>query len=455
MKTSHIFLVLLTVSVTGKVFGQEETSAKLTFREAVKIGLENNVNLNQQKNLLVTSRVAKTSGLLQLGPTVSINGNVGRRDGNSFNQQEGAVINGVLDFTSASLNANLPIFNGLSGISNFRQANSLYEAQLSMVNRTSQDVISNVSAQYLTCLLDQELVKINQKNLETQQKQFDQIKEQVNAGSRAEVDLLNQEYQVKNAELLVLRSKFTLRNDKATLAQIIQLDPSVASFELEEPSWQLTDLTGLSLDELYTIAEQRRSDLEQARQSEKAAQFGYHAVKGGYFPSLNAFASYGSTYNYIHPSEVIPNPGNRTFDQQFFSDNTVLTYGVTFFIPIHNAFQNRTNTVRNRMQYENARIQAKGLETTVKNDVLRAYQNLQDAQANAGAAEAQLKAAEIAYNLERERYELGISDIVALTQVNQAYTRAQGDHASARYTLMFQHLLINYAVGTLKFEDIP
>lgn len=448
-------MVLLTVSVTGKVFGQEETSAKLTFREAVKIGLENNVNLNQQKNLLVTSRVAKTSGLLQLGPTVSINGNVGRRDGNSFNQQEGAVINGVLDFTSASLNANLPIFNGLSGISNFRQANSLYEAQLSMVNRTSQDVISNVSAQYLTCLLDQELVKINQKNLETQQKQFDQIKEQVNAGSRAEVDLLNQEYQVKNAELLVLRSKFTLRNDKATLAQIIQLDPSVASFELEEPSWQLTDLTGLSLDELYTIAEQRRSDLEQARQSEKAAQFGYHAVKGGYFPSLNAFASYGSTYNYIHPSEVIPNPGNRTFDQQFFSDNTVLTYGVTFFIPIHNAFQNRTNTVRNRMQYENARIQAKGLETTVKNDVLRAYQNLQDAQANAGAAEAQLKAAEIAYNLERERYELGISDIVALTQVNQAYTRAQGDHASARYTLMFQHLLINYAVGTLKFEDIP
>src|SRR5690606_10584789 len=117
--------------------------------------------------------------------------------------------------------------------------------------------------------------------------------------------------QVKNAELLLLRARFTLRNDKATLAQIIQLDPSVASFELVEPSWQLTDLTGLSLDELYTIAEQRRSDLEQARQNEKAAQFGYQAAKGGYFPSVNAFASYRSAYNYIHPIPGVGATPNR------------------------------------------------------------------------------------------------------------------------------------------------
>lgn len=453
MRTLVIFIVL-PACFAGNLFGQDNIVTSLTIKEAVKIGLEKNVTLNQQKNLLTASRVTKTSGLLQLGPSVNVNGNVGQRDGNSFNQQEGRVINGVLDFTSASLNASMPLFNGLSGISYYRQSNSLYEAQLNTVNRTSQDVIRDVSSQYLVCLLDQQLVSINEKNLETQQQQYEQIKEHVSAGSRAEVDLLNQEYQVKNAELLVLRARNTLRNDKATLSQIIQLDPMV-TFTLEEPSWQMTDLGELTIDELYNIASERRNDLEGARQNEKVAQFGYHAVKGGYFPSVNAFASYGSAYNYIHPSDVIPDPQNRTFDQQFFSDNTVLTYGVSFNIPIHNAFQNRSTTVRNRMLYENSKIQTKGLETRVKSEVLLAYQNLQDAQASFEVAEAQVKAAETAYKLEKERYDLGISDIVTLMQVTQLYTRAQGDYVSARYTLMFQNLLINYAVGTLRFEDIP
>jgi outer membrane protein len=87
--------------------------------------------------------------------------------------------------------------------------------------------------------------------------------------------------------------------------------------------------------------------------------------------------------------------------------------------------------------------------------VLLAYQNFNDALTAYEAAEAQLQAAEVAQSLEQERYTLGISDIVALTQAVQAYTRAQGDFESAKYTLMFQKLLINYATGTLKYEDIP
>ncbi|MBA4054912.1 MAG: hypothetical protein C0490_09385, partial [Marivirga sp.] len=44
--------------------------AKLSFKEAVKIGLQNNVVLNQQKNKLAYTQVNKTSTLLQFGPSV-------------------------------------------------------------------------------------------------------------------------------------------------------------------------------------------------------------------------------------------------------------------------------------------------------------------------------------------------------------------------------------------------
>lgn len=447
MKKHLILCVAIVATCLGIVRGQTNI---LTFKEAVKIGLDKNLNLNQQENLLVASQVDRTAGLLAFGPTVSINGNTGRNDGNSFNQQEGRVINGVLDFTSASIDASMPIFRGLSVMNGFKRSTSLYEAQLQNVNRTQQDVIRNVTELYLACLLDERLVIINEKNLESQQQQFEQIKAQVEAGARAEVDLKNQEYQVRNANLLLLRARATLRKDKAALAQVLQLDPAI-QFDLKEPEWTVSGLEDMSLDELYAVGAEKRSDLKQAQFTEKAARFGYQALKGSYFPSVTLFASYGSAYNYVHDS---PNP-QRSFEQQFTSDNTQLTYGLSFRIPIYGAFANRSNVVRNRVLYENSRLATESLSLEVKNDILVAYQNLQDAKAAYEAAEAQLEAAQVSNTLERERYLLGISDIVALTQSNQVLTRAEADMESARYTLMFQKLMINYATGTLTFEDIP
>jgi len=455
MKKRTLLLIFgIVVCAISISVAQDSAMTTLTFKEAVKIGLENNLNLNQQKNLLVSSKVQKTSGMLSFGPTVNINGNIGRNDGNSFNQQEGRVINGVLDFAGASVDASMPLFRGLNVVNTFRQSSALYDAQLHNVSRTNQDVIRDIAAQFLTCLLDQRLVLISEKNLESQQQQFDQIREQVSAGSRAEVDQKNQEYQVKNANLLLLRAQNTLRNDKAILAQTLQLDPSI-SFGVEEPNWPVGDLDELALDELYQIGAERRSDLKMVESNEKAAKFGYQATKGNYFPSVTLFASYQSQYNYVHASPSNPNPDNRTFEQQFTSDNTQLTYGVSFRVPLYNAFQTRSNAVRNRIIYENSKLATENRSLQVKSDILLAYQNLRDAESAYEAAESQLEAARISNSLERERYALGISDIVALTQANQLLTRAEADMESARYTLMFRKLMINYATGTLKFEDIP
>jgi outer membrane protein len=347
----------------------------------------------------------------------------------------------------------MPLIGGFNALNTYRQNASLHDAQLHNVKRTSQDVIRDIARQYLTCLLDQQLVLINEKNLQLQDQQLMQISEQVALGSKAEVEQKLQEYQVKNANLLLLRSRNTLRNDLATLAQTLQIDPAI-NFQVQEPGWTLATLDDLSMDNLYTIAEKKRSDLERTRQNERASEFGYRAQKGNYFPSVSLFASYGSAYNYVYRNEIFK-PDNRTFSQQFTEDNTQLTYGLSFQIPLHGAFRTRSTVVRNRMLYENAKLETENRELLVKSEVLLAYQNLKDAQATLEAANSQYEAAEVSYGLEKERYDLGISDIVALTQAAQSYTKAQGDLASARYTLLFQQLLVNYATGVLQAEDIP
>lgn len=449
MKKAVVFVVLF-FSIFQAIEAQEKVT-KLTFKNAVSIGLERNLLLNQQKNQLAYTQVNKTTSLLQLTPAIQASGSAGRFDGNSFNQQRGEVINGQIDFVNGSISANLPIFNGFNQMNLYKQSASQNEAQINYVNRTSQDVIRNVAFQYLNCLLDQQLLRIDQQNLETQKSQYEVIKQQVDLGSRAEADLYNQEFQVRNAELLIVRSANRLTNDKAILAQTLMIDPTV-SFELEEVNWDINEIAvdESTIEQISTEAIDKRSDLKQAEYNEKSARYAFQASRGRYYPNLSAFGQLSSRYNFIYGD-----PANRSFDQQFRSDNRQLYYGLSLTLPIYGGFITRAQVAQNKVVYENSKLSRMNTEVKVKSDVLIAMQNYKDAKASYLSAEAQLKSGELAYKTEKERFDLGASGIVQLTLANQQFVRAQSDFASAHITLMFQKLLLNYAIGTLREEDIP
>ncbi len=77
-------------------------------------------------------------------------------------------------------------------------------------------------------------------------------------------------------------------------------------------------------------------------------------------------------------------------------------------------------------------------EVTVKSDVIRRLQNYSDAKTSYEASRLSYEPAEMTYKMEKERYDLGISNIGTITTMNQAYIKAQGDFQNAKYSLMFQ-----------------
>ena len=61
----------------------------------------------------------------------------------------------------------------------------------------------------------------------------------------------------------------------------------------------------------------------------------------------------------------------------------------------------------------------------------------------------------MAFDLERERYNLGVTSFVDFVNANRTYVQAQTDMAQAKYRFLFQKIALDFAVGTLKVEDIP
>ena len=440
----------LVIAARAQEASPTQVPAQLSYKEALKIAIKNNVTLNQEKNNLELSEGVRANRIAQLAPTINGTLTASRIHGNFFNNNEGQVMNGVTDQMNGSIDANMMLFNSFNRIYTIRQSSDLLRAQTSLVKRTEQQVISDVSSQYLQVLLDQELMKIAERNIELLKAQLDQIKGQVELGAKAEVDGITQDALVKGAELAFLRARVTLRNDKALLSQTMLID-AAADFALEDPQWDANFMASLDqdLNHLYAMAIANREDYKQSLYTENAALNFVRASRGAYYPNLAAFAWYGSAYNKLRGTDVV------SFRDQFYDDNTKFQYGLQLSIPIFNNLNNRLSMQRQRVAYNNAQLAKSNIENKVKIDVQRAYLNFQDAIAAYQAAEVQLHAAEMSYNLETERYNLGITDLVQYTQSNQNYVKAQGDFAQAKFTISFQKILLDFAVGTLKLEDIP
>jgi outer membrane protein len=426
----------------------------LTFDDAVKLAVKNGLLLNQQRNNLELNAMQRKYAIAGLGPTLGINAGAQRSSGNLFVQQTGKLAVGVSDNANASLNANINLFNGFSQVNRAKQADRALDAQSFYVNRTTQDIISTVSGQYLRVLLDEELVKIANENWEAQKKLLTQIKEQVSLGAKSPVDEYNQDSQTKGTEKLALQAQINLINDRALLTQSLLMDPS-EEFEVVKPDWDLSSMmtNKADLDPLVDNALKNRGDYLRAVKNEESAKYGMKAMRATMLPTLSMFATEYTAYNYFY-GDAGTNP--YPFDQQVKVNNLRKFVGFSLFVPIFGGnqnLQNRTNFVTQKVTYENNQWLRKNAEIQVKTDVKKANDQIQLYLQMYAASAEQLKAAEMALQLETERYTLGVTSFVEFANANRVYVQAQADKAQAEYTLLFQKVVIDYAAGTLKPED--
>jgi outer membrane protein len=233
------------------------------------------------------------------------------------------------------------------------------------------------------------------------------------------------------------------------------VDPTKIT-RIEEPTWDVNAIgaENVQLEELLQVAQNSRSDLKQARALERSSRFFMRANRGNYYPYLNAFYNNGSAFNQLKGADK-NDPGYRNFNQQFLTDNRNNSFGLSLYVPIFGGFQNRYAVVQSKVTYDNNKLLTEGREVSVKGDVVRAYENLNNVKKSYAAGLTGLQASKRAYELELERFNLGITSFVDVANANRTYIQAQTDMAQAKYRVLFQKILLDYAVGTLKPEDIP
>jgi outer membrane protein len=421
----------------------------LTFSDAVNIGLNDNAFMKNTRNNLRAYKTDKSAQISSFTPNLGITSGISQTSGPQNDPVEGR-INTTTSSFGASIGSSLVIYNGNNRINSLKSSSYRLEGQELFIKRTEQDVINLVAMQFLQVLLDQELLKISEQNLITQERTLAEISGFVEAGSRPEVDMYRQDADVKSFELLVIQAKNTLTNDKAALAQTLQLDIS-QDFVVVRPDWNIDQIRVmiLNLEELYNTALLARADYKRGSTTENAALYDFKRSFNGYLPVLSAFVTYGSTY--FDPND--PNQNTDPFLTQI-ENRRSTSYGLNITIPIWDRLQSKNQRVFNKVTYENATNDLENLEKTIKIEVQTAYNNFNDVKAGYAVSLAQYDAAKLAYETQQESYSVGLATQVELAIANASFVSAQSNLAQTGYRLLFQKILLNYATGELTAEGI-
>lgn len=438
--------ILLLIICMGLQFSARAQEAQqIGLEEAIDIALKNNYQLKVASNNLELSKDRELSELADFLPSINASARAGRTAGSQFIPGTDNFVNTVNRGLSGSININMPIFAGFENISTLKGSRYNIQSEEENLQRVRETVIFQTASRFLQVLLDKELLEINRENLVASQQTLEQVRAQVEVGSRPIVDLYNQEATVANNELQVVNAENALAASKLNLISALQVDP-LMDYEFVTPDIGEAErqMRSYDLEELVSTALQNRSDLKREQYTIQSIKQQLNASRGSLYPSLSLSASINSDY-----SDQV----DFSFDDQFLDQNVTKSVGLSLSIPIFNNLNRRTNLQVQKVNYRNAQLNLENTELQVIQDVNQAYNDYESYKKQLESAQKALIAAQKSYETQQERYEVGAGTLIELSDANAQYVQAQSNRAQALFRLIFQQKLLDYYIGRLN-EDI-
>lgn len=432
---------------------------RISLQDAINIALERNIDLIKAGNQVELSERTVLREKGDFLPSLNASSGANRNWGLTFDQTSGQLVTEQSDGFSMGLSSNVNLFNGFADIASLKGSQYQLEADKLTLERTEQAVFFDVIQAYLQVLLSQEQIGIQTENLESQQQQLRRIEEFVRLGARPISDQYQQEATVASVELNLLDAERALDLNESRLIQILELDP-LLNYEFDRIDSESLglDVQSYDLDAMLSQSLESRADVRAREFLIMAFEQDIREAKSGRLPTLSLSGSAGTSYSSQRVEFLRDDMGNVIgtneipFNDQL-SDNRSGRMSLNLSIPLFNRFATRTNVHRTKIQYENSQLDMDNLKQTVALEVRQAYLDYQTAAKRLDVTEKQLRAARQAEAVEQERYNVGASTLVELTQARATLVDAESQRAQAIFQFVFQSRVIDYYLGVLNPTD--
>jgi outer membrane protein len=446
MKLFTIYLFLLITT-----FAQAQIK-KWTLKECVDYAIENNINIQQSEldNELIA--IDKKDAIGNFLPSVNANASHNWNIGLNVNPLTNILETQTFQNTGIGLNVGVDIYNGLQNQNRLRRSNLARIAGQYQLTKMKDDISLNVANAYLQILFNIENLKVQEEQLENNNKQKVRTQTLVDAGSVPRGDLLDMTATVATSEQAVVVAKNALLISKLSLAQLLQLD-EFENFDVAETDYFLTDSEVMlqSPNAIYDKAKEERVELKIARANLDVAQKDIDIARGAFQPSLRGFYSFSSRatnsdrFSQDINGDLIARGPAPIFDQ--FSENKGNAFGFQLSVPILNGFAVRNSVERSKVSFKRSQVAVSQQEIDLKRNVFTAFT---DANGALNAYEAAVKAVEArreSYKYAQERFDVGLLNAFDLNQSQTLFSNAESDVIRTKYDYIFRVKVVEFYFG--------
>lgn len=425
---------------------------KWSLQECVDYALKNNISIKQTELDAETTAIGKKSALGSFLPSINANASHSWNIGLNQNITTGLLENQTTQFTSAGLNSNITIYNGLQNQNKLRKANLSIIAAQYQLSKMKDDIALNVANAYLQILFNKENLKVQNEQLAYDEKQQKRTEELVTSGVVARGDLLDVKATVAADKQKVIAAENNLFISKLSLAQLLQLE-DFQTFDIADVDYEAKPSATMleKPEDIVAKAKQDRVELKIAKTNLEIAEKDIKIAKGAFQPSLTGFYSFSSRVSYANRI-LFDNSGNPFtanplpfFDQ--FSENKGHNFGVQLNVPILNGFSAKNNLERTKIAYERSKTVEKQTELDLERNVYTAITNAKVALNAYEAAVAAFDARKEAFNYAKEKYAVGMMNSFDFNQSQTLYTNSQSEVLRTKYDYIFKVKVVEFYFG--------
>ena len=456
----------------------------LTLDEALALARRNNPAYLQSMEGRRRAGAAVRSAYGNLLP------DVGTSFATSFREGRPQLINGVPlgasgDQVQSSYGVNAQLSLNPGTLLGPRAQRAGAEATEADIRASAQTLHTAVTQQYVAVLQQQAQAALQDTLIATAEAQLELAQVRASVGSATPLDVQQAEVALGRLRVAGIRARNQAEVEKLRLFQQIGVrQPEgvrlTTEFRLEAPT--------LSLDQLLQMAREGNPALEAAEARTRVTDVGVTQARGEYLPTLNVqtgIGGYTSQFtddgflinnalgNAIGQSEsenrvrdmvglppantncaaiTLPpervsqlRAANRAFPFDFTTNPWQISAGLS--LPIFNGFAREQRVQEAQASRNEAQYRARAAELQVEADVTAAYLTLASQLQAVQLQEQNARTARQALELAQERYRVGASTFVEVSQARDTYAQAETDLINAIYEFQRAYATLEAAVG--------
>lgn len=458
---------------------QEPVPASLTLEEAVEIAFRNSPDILARRNDVRVADWDVRSAYADWAPSASASSSFSWRG--SGEERFGTITANQLgvserpSFLTSSYSLGLSFSVSGSKLFATGQAKRNRDAVLARVAAAENVLRRDVARAYLAVLREFEGRAVSEQELESAELNLRLAQGRLAVGSGDAIEVAQAEVNVGRARITLRRAQAQVRNTRLRLLQQMGValgsEPELATaFAVEEPAWTAPELVSLALS--------GSPDVKAARASEESARHEVRSARSAYFPSLSistgfsGFAQQASSTagqearavaageaamrncavqndlfsrltpplppqdcaKFATPESVLEaiRTGNDAFPFNF--TRSPPSVGLSISIPVFQGLSRQRGVEAARAALSDSRHQLRQLELALQADVEVQLEVVRASYATAVLEERNQTLADDQLRRARERYRLGLSDFLELSEAVTVKARADRERIFSVFT---------------------